>query len=368
MKNILICFGTRPEAIKMAMLCKAFDSQKIQYKLCVTAQHREMLDQVLNFFDLKPDYDLNLMKSNHSLNELSSRILKEMDGIYKSEHFDLVLVHGDTTTSMIVALSAFYSNIHVGHIEAGLRTFDKNSPFPEEINRQLTGRIADYHFAPTIKAKANLIKEGVKLETILVTGNTVIDALEWTMIKLKSRLFASESIKALQDKIDFSKKIILVTGHRRESFGVGFTNICNALKTIANQHSVEIIFPVHLNPQVKNTVFNLLSDISNIHLIDPLDYPSFVWLMSRADLIISDSGGIQEEAPTLGVPVIVTRKTSERAEGLEAGCSYLAGTDIDLICKYAEELLDKQKQEFFENPYGDGKACKRIAKFIISNF
>tara|TARA_R110002020_G_scaffold293535_4_gene509063 strand:- start:17347 stop:18447 length:1101 start_codon:yes stop_codon:yes gene_type:complete len=365
--SILICFGTRPEAIKMAMLCKAFDSYNIKYKLCVTAQHRDMLDQVLNFFQLKPDYDLDLMRPDQSLNSLSARILEGVDSILNNEKFNLVLVHGDTTTAAMVALAAFNNQCKVGHVEAGLRTYNKQNPFPEEVNRQIIGRVADFHFAPTQEAKNNLLQENISENNIIVTGNTVIDALQWTLEKVRTSSFTSAEIKILEEKIDFSKKVILVTGHRRENFGTGLKNVCKSLLQIAEK-DVEIIFPVHLNPQVKNTVFNLLSDISNIHLIDPLDYPSFVWLMSRADLIISDSGGIQEEAPTLGVPVIVTRKTSERAEGLEGGCSYLAGTDIVLIFKYAEELLNKQKQEFFENPYGDGKASKRIIKFIISNF
>ena len=364
--SMLICFGTRPEAIKMALLCKEFEKKQVPFKICVTAQHREMLDQVLNFFQLKPDYDLDLMKPDQSLNNLSARILEGIDSVLNKEKFDLVLVQGDTTTAAMVALAAFNNQCKIGHIEAGLRTYNKQNPFPEEVNRQIISRIADYHFAPTQDAKNNLLQEKISENNILVTGNTVIDALQWTLEQVKSSSFTSVEIKTLKEKIDFRKKVVLVTGHRRENFGSGLENVCKALLRIAEK-DVEIIFPVHLNPEVQKCVSGLLSKKSNIHLTAPLPYPSFVWLMSRANLIISDSGGIQEEAPTLGVPVIVTRKTSEREEGLKAGYSRLAGTNIDLICKYTEEILNKQKQDCIENPYGDGKASKRIVEFIISN-
>jgi len=349
----------------MAPICLALAKEKISFKLCVTAQHREMLDQVLSFFGLIPDYDLDIMQPNQSLNMLSSRILLKMDNIFENEHFDMVLVHGDTTTSSLVALSAFHRNIKVSHVEAGLRTYNKQSPFPEELNRQLTGRLADFHFAPTIKAKENLLKEFVKDSNIIVTGNTVIDALFIALQSIKQG-YTNSSIERLKNKIDFSKKLILVTGHRRESFGQGFENLCDAIKTIAEKNNVEIVYPVHLNPNVQNTVNARLSGDKNIHLIAPLDYPSFVWLMSKSNLIISDSGGIQEEAPSFKIPVLVTRNTTERDEGIIAGCSFLVGTDSKNIIEKAEEILDDSYMLDVKNPYGDGDAAEKIVKFLCN--
>lgn len=361
--KILICFGTRPEAIKMAPIYLALKKNGISFKLCVTAQHREMLDQVLDFFELVPDYDLNLMQPNQGLNEISSRILSEIDIVFNKEKFDLVLVHGDTTTSVLVALAAFHRNIKIMHIEAGLRTYNKQAPFPEEVNRQLSGRLSDFHMAPTIKAQENLLLEGVKEKDILVTGNSVIDALNFTVNKIKNG-FTNATIEKLKIELNFDKNIILVTGHRRENHGHGFINICNALIEIAKK-DVEIVFPVHLNPNVRQIVFDMLKDNLNIHLIEPLDYPSFVWLMQKSKVIISDSGGIQEEAPTFNVPVIVTREVTERSEGIISGHSFLVGTDkIKIIDKTLEILNKTHIKTNKENPYGDGKTSERIVSFI----
>jgi len=362
--KILLCFGTRPEAIKMAPICLELKKRNIPFKLCVTAQHREMLDQVLAFFEIIPDYDLNLMTPNQSLNELSSRILKEVDAVLKRETFDLVLVHGDTTTSTMVALATFHRGIKVGHVEAGLRTYNKLSPFPEELNRQLTGKIADFHFAPTFKAQQNLLNEGVDASSIIVTGNTVIDALYITLNKIQEG-YTNSFIEGLKQKINFSKKIILVTGHRRESFGEGFENICEAILKISCNTNLEIVYPVHLNPNVQDTVYKMLSGKANIHLINPLDYPSFVWLMNKASLIISDSGGIQEEAPSLNVPVLVTRNATERDEGIEEGFSFLVGTDTSKIVSKTMEILNLCcKTNERKNPYGDGNASENIINYL----
>lgn len=380
--KILLCFGTRPEAIKMAplyiALCQSAlrhaqrdnvedNKNSIDVKVCVTAQHREMLDQVLDFFEIVPDYDLDVMQPNQTLNGLSAQILSKMDAVLNDAKPDLVLVHGDTTSSAMVALSAFHRGIKVGHVEAGLRTYNKQSPFPEEMNRQITGRIADFHFAPTLKASLNLLGEGVKINSIVVTGNTVVDALFLTLEKLEQG-FTNETIENLKNNINFDKKVILVTGHRRESFGEGFENICKAILELAKNKELEIIYPVHLNPNVQKTVVEMLSGKANIHLIAPIDYPSFVWLMSKSALIISDSGGIQEEAPSFNIPVLVTRETTERDEGINAGFSYLVGTDIVKIVYRANELLQpKLPREAHQNPYGDGEACEKIVNFIKNN-
>lgn len=363
--KILLCFGTRPEAIKMAPLYHELKKQNVfEVKVCVTAQHRQMLDQVLNFFEIVPDYDLDLMTPNQSLNTLSARVINEVDKVLIEVNPDLVLVHGDTTTSTMVALAAFHRGIKVGHIEAGLRTYNKQAPFPEELNRQITSRIADLHFAPTQKAADNLLQEGVKNTAITVTGNTVVDALYLTLQKIENG-FTTSAIETLKNKIDLTKKIILITGHRRESFGKGFENICKALLEISKNKEITIIYPVHLNPNVQEIVFKMLSGVVNIHLIAPLDYPSFVWLMRKSSLIISDSGGIQEEAPSFNIPVLVTRETTERDEGIKAGFSYLVGTDISkIVCKANELLQSKLKKEARPNPYGDGKACEKIVNFI----
>jgi UDP-N-acetylglucosamine 2-epimerase (non-hydrolysing) len=332
--------------------------------VCVTAQHREMLDQVLDFFEMVPDYDLDVMQPNQTLNGLSTQILAKMDAVLIAAKPDLVLVHGDTTTSTLGALAAFHLGIKVGHVEAGLRTLNKQAPFPEELNRQLTSRIADFHFVPTQKAAENLLNEGLKNADIVVTGNTVVDALYFTLQKIENG-FTTTAIETLKNNIDFNKKIILITGHRRESFGEGFENLCKALIDIAKNKEVELVYPVHLNPNVRKTVFGMLSEIKNIHLIEPLDYPSFVWLMRKSSLIISDSGGIQEEAPSFKIPVLVTRETTERDEGISDGFSYLVGTNTAKIVKTANELLNlKTPRLINSNPYGDGKASERIVNFI----
>ncbi|WP_339661500.1 non-hydrolyzing UDP-N-acetylglucosamine 2-epimerase [Croceibacter atlanticus] len=369
-KKILICFGTRPEAIKMCSLVHLLKKSDFDCKVCVTAQHREMLDQVLEFFEIVPDFDLNIMKPNQSLNQLSGNIFLNLENVLSSFNPDLVLVHGDTTTSSIVAWAAFNHRIRVGHVEAGLRTFDKKNPFPEELNRQITGRIADFHFAPTTASQRNLIKENIKEQNILVTGNTVIDSLLWTKSKLDNG-FTNKNIKELKNLINPSKKTILVTSHRRENFGQGFIDICHALREIAKDENVEIIFPVHLNPNVRKPIFELLSHNSNIHLIEPLDYPSFVWLMKQSYFIITDSGGIQEEAPSLGKPVLVMRETTERPEAVKANTVVLLGTNTNKIVNFARILLEdksaykKMAQSY--NPYGDGHANKKIIKYLNIN-
>ncbi len=362
--KVLLCFGTRPEAIKMAPLYHELKkAKKLKVTVCVTAQHRQMLDQVLSFFEIKPNYDLNLMKPNQTLNGLSSDILLEMDKVFLAEKPDLVLVHGDTTTSIMVALAAFHRCIKVGHIEAGLRTFNKHIPFPEEMNRQLTGKLADYHFAPTLLAQQNLEKEFVDKDNILVTGNTVIDALLWTKSKLESGYLTPQIQNFFTLK---RKKIVLVTGHRRESFGQGYINFCEALIEISKEENVHIVFPVHLNPNVQKPVKRLLGKIENILLLEPVEYPVMVWLIQNCTLIISDSGGIQEEAPTFNKPILVTRDVSERPEGVEKGFSKLVGTQKHLIVENAKYLLENGFETQSKNPYGDGKASKRIVDFLLN--
>lgn len=367
-KNLIV-FGTRPEAIKMAPLVKEFKKNNIDFetRVCVTAQHREMLDQVLDFFEITPDYDLDLMKPNQNLYTLTANIIVELKSVLEDFKPDYVYVHGDTTTTMAASIASFYSGAKVCHVEAGLRTHDKRSPFPEEINRQVTGRIADYHFAPTEKSKHNLLNEGVSEENILVTGNTVIDALLESSSIVSS--IDNSEIKYLNEIVDADKKLILVTGHRRENHGQGFINICEALKEIASKNSdVQIIYPVHLNPNVTKPVYDILSGVNNIMLIEPLAYPAFVWLMNKAYIIITDSGGVQEEAPSLGKPVLVMRDTTERPEAVEAGTVILVGTDADKIISECFNLLDNthvyQKMSELHNPYGDGKACERIVNFV----
>ena len=368
MKKNLIVFGTRPEAIKMAPLVKAFKTHNnFDTRVCVTAQHREMLDQVLDFFEITPDYDLDLMKPNQNLYTLTADIITGLKPILEDFKPDYVYVHGDTTTTMASSIAAFYSGAKVCHVEAGLRTHNKRSPFPEEINRQVAGRICDYHFAPTAQSKQNLLAENVKEEDILVTGNTVIDALLDSSERVTS--LQNDEISALKEMVDPAKKLILVTGHRRENHGQGFINICEALKEIAVTHSeVQIIYPVHLNPNVQKPVHEILSGIENIKLIDPLAYPAFVWLMNQAYMIITDSGGVQEEAPSLGKPVLVMRDTTERPEAVDAGTVILVGTDKHKIVEEANSLLTNtsryQSMSELHNPYGDGKACMRITEFI----
>lgn len=368
MKKNLIIFGTRPEAIKMAPLIKEFKKYKeFETKVCVTAQHREMLDQVLDFFDIIPDYDLNLMKANQNLYSLTADIITELKPVLDEFSPDYVYVHGDTSTSTIAALAGFYAGAKICHIEAGLRTNNKWSPFPEEMNRQLTGRLADYHFAPTKQSYENLISENIAAENIIITGNTVIDALIESAEKVQH--LRNDEIDFLKSIVDRGKKMILVTGHRRENHGQGFINICEALKELALQNKdVQIIYPVHLNPNVKNVVYDILSEISNVYLIDPLSYPAFVWLMTQSYMIITDSGGVQEEAPSLGKPVLVMRDTTERPEAVAAGTVILVGTNKDSIVKEANNILsDKKKYESMStlhNPYGAGNASKKIVDFI----
>ncbi|SHE88165.1 UDP-N-Acetylglucosamine 2-epimerase [Psychroflexus salarius] len=363
--KILICFGTRPEAIKMAPLVKRCkENQAVETLVCVTAQHREMLDQVLDFFQIIPDIDLNLMQANQTLNQLSARIISTIDEVLLKEQPDWVLVHGDTTTSSMVALAAFHRGIRVGHVEAGLRTYNKYSPFPEEINRQLTGRIANAHFAPTQKAYDCLINEGVKKEECIITGNTVVDALQWGLNITKHN--EPKELEQILNKIEIGQKIILVTGHRRENFGDGFIQLCKALAQLAKRSDVEILYPVHLNPNVKDVVQQGLGNLPNIHLIAPVSYPVMIGLLKACDLIISDSGGIQEEAPSLGKMVLVTRATSERMEGIEQGFAELVGTDAPKIISKATQYLDQPKTLSKEqNPYGAGKAAEQILNFLL---
>jgi UDP-N-acetylglucosamine 2-epimerase (non-hydrolysing) len=349
----------------MAPLYHEFKKNNFDVKVVVTAQHRQMLDQVLDFFEITPDFDLNLMQPNQSLNKLSGRIISEIDAVFKSEMPDLVLVHGDTTTSTIVALAAFHLGIKVAHVEAGLRTYDKKAPFPEEINRQITSKIADFHFTPTQQASDNLINEQIPESIIFQTGNTIIDALFWTVQKIQQTNYKNDEIAHLKKLIPKKKKIILVTGHRRENFGDGFLNLCEALLQIAKRDDVIMIYPVHLNPNVKDIVYELLSNNQNILLINPIAYPAFVWLMQQSFLILSDSGGIQEEAPSLGKPVLVTRTVSERPEGLLAGFSKLVGTDKEKIILEVKCILDNF--EGFKNsinPYGNGDSSKKIVDII----
>jgi UDP-N-acetylglucosamine 2-epimerase (non-hydrolysing) len=367
MKKVLIVFGTRPEAIKMAPVVKEFkESNSFETKVCVTAQHREMLDQVLEFFNITPDFDLNLMKPNQNLYSLTGEIINGMKSVLEEFEPDFVFVHGDTTTTMAASIAGFYSGAKVCHVEAGLRTFNKYAPFPEEINRSITGRIADFHFAPTEQSKQNLLNENIAEEEVLVTGNTVIDALLFGVKKVKS--IDNKQIEMLKNLIKTDKDLILVTGHRRENHGEGFLNICKALKEIAVQNDVQIIYPVHLNPNVQKPVNEILSDVENIDLIAPLPYEAFLWLMEKSKLIITDSGGVQEEAPSLGKPVLVMRETTERPEAVDAGTVILVGTNVERIVREANALLqDAEKYENMSklhNPYGDGMASKRIVEFL----
>ncbi|PJI50996.1 MAG: UDP-N-acetylglucosamine 2-epimerase (non-hydrolyzing) [Pseudomonas sp.] len=362
----LCIFGTRPEAIKMAPLALALaDDESFDAKVCVTGQHREMLDQVLDLFEIKPDFDLNIMKPGQDLTDITTAILQGMKHIFNSYKPDVVLVHGDTATTFAASLACYYQQIPVAHIEAGLRTGNLYSPWPEEANRKLTGALADLHFAPTSTSKNNLEREGIASESIIVTGNTVIDAL----LDVVARLDRDTELQAQAAKpfkhLDLNRKFILVTGHRRESFGDGFERICQALMEVAQQHpEIDIIYPVHLNPNVREPVNRLLVGIPNIHLIEPLDYLPFVYLMSRAHIILTDSGGIQEEAPSLGKPVLVMRDTTERPEAVTAGTVKLVGTDTTNIVRALNILLTDpnayRAMSFAHNPYGDGNACSRV--------
>ena len=372
-KKILTVFGTRPEAIKMAPLVHALAvDNRFDSKVCVTAQHREMLDQVLDLFEIEPDFDLNIMKAGQTLNDVTTSILVGLKPVLDSFKPDVVLVHGDTATTFAAALAAYYQQIKVGHVEAGLRTGNIYSPWPEEANRKLTSAITNYHFAPTAGAKENLLKEGVAESDITVTGNTVIDALFWVRKKLQEDKSLAVSLAAKFDFLDPDKKLILVTGHRRESFGGGFKRICEALRQIATIHpQAQILYPVHLNPNVQEPVNRLLNDLDNIFLIEPQQYLPFCYLMDRSTIILTDSGGIQEEAPSLGKPVLVMRDTTERPEAIDSGTVRLVGTDIELIVRQVEMLLSDSKEyklmSFAHNPYGDGLACFRILDFLASS-
>ncbi|WP_072546132.1 non-hydrolyzing UDP-N-acetylglucosamine 2-epimerase [Mediterranea massiliensis] len=382
MKKILLVFGTRPEAIKMAPLVKEFQKypERFDTIVCVTGQHREMLDQVLHIFAIKPDYDLNIMKQGQDLYDVTARVLTGMRDVLKEAQPDVVLVHGDTTTSTAAALAAFYQQIPVGHVEAGLRTHNIYSPWPEEMNRQITGRIATYHFAPTPLSRQNLLAEGVKEDQIAVTGNTVIDALYMVVDKIKRDKALDAELEALLKNAGYDvnrlangKKLVLITGHRRENFGDGFIHMCTAIKDLTKKHpDVDFVYPMHLNPNVRKPIHEVfgedLSNLGNMFFIEPLEYLSFVYLMEKSTIVLTDSGGIQEEAPGLGKPVLVMRDTTERPEALEAGTVKLVGTDYDKIVQEVSELLDNQncydQMSKAINPYGDGLACSRIVTMI----
>lgn len=382
MKTVMLVFGTRPEAIKMAPLVKEFQKYPETFKtvVCVTGQHRQMLDQVLKLFEITPDYDLNIMKEGQDLYDVTARVLTGLRDVLKEAQPDVVLVHGDTTTSTAAALAAFYQQIPVGHVEAGLRTHNIYSPWPEEMNRQITGRIATYNFAPTPLSKANLLREAVAEESITVTGNTVIDALYWVVDKIKEDKVLNDELKGLLatagydvTRLDGGKKLVLITGHRRENFGDGFINMCTAIKDLTLKYpDVDFVYPMHLNPNVRKPIHEVfgedLNGLGNMFFIEPLEYLSFVYLMEKSNIVLTDSGGIQEEAPGLGKPVLVMRDTTERPEALEAGTVKLVGTDYDKIVSEVSLLLDDQ--EHYDamskavNPYGDGLACGRIVETL----
>ncbi|WP_432723599.1 UDP-N-acetylglucosamine 2-epimerase (non-hydrolyzing) [Jeongeupia wiesaeckerbachi] len=370
--RILVVFGTRPEAIKMAPLVQQLSTDtRFEVRICVTAQHRQMLDQVLDLFEITPDFDLDLMKPDQGLTDITNRVLIGLRDVFNAWKPNMVLVHGDTTTTMAASIAAFYQRIPVGHVEAGLRTGNIYSPWPEEMNRKIAGAISAIHFSPTSTSQENLLREGVAAESIHVTGNTVIDAL----LKINQKLNSNESLTIEMRKhfpfLDAGKKLILVTGHRRENFGQGFENLCRALANIAQRPDVQIVYPVHLNPNVQEPVNRILSGIENIHLIAPQDYLPFVYLMSQSYIILTDSGGVQEEAPSLGKPVLVMRDTTERPEAVEAGTVKLVGTHSDTIENEVNNLLDESvfydAMALAHNPYGDGKASERIADIIFQN-
>src|SRR5690554_413682 len=368
----LCVFGTRPEAIKMAPLALSLAAdERIDAKVCVTGQHREMLDQVLELFELKPDYDLNVMKAGQDLTDVTTGILPGLKAVLNETKPDIVLVHGDTATTFAATLAAYYQQIPVGHVEAGLRTGNIYSPWPEEGNRKLTGTLTTLHFAPTATSKNNLLNEGIRESDIEVTGNTVIDALLKVVAKLDSNQRLQQKFEEQFSFLNAEKKLILVTGHRRESFGRGFERICQALAATAKAHpDTEILYPVHLNPNVREPVNRLLQGVNNIHLIEPLDYLPFVYLMNRAHIILTDSGGIQEEAPSLGKPVLVMRDTTERPEAVEAGTVKLVGTEVNSICATLNSLLSDaqayKRMSRAHNPYGDGQACARIRESLLN--
>ena len=382
MKKIMLVFGTRPEAIKMAPLVKEFQKYPEYFEtiVCVTGQHREMLDQVLHLFEIQPDYDLNIMKQGQDLYDVTARVLVGMRDVLKEVKPDVVLVHGDTTTSTTAALAAFYQQIQVGHVEAGLRTHNIYSPWPEEMNRLITGRIATYHFSPTELSRQNLLKENVSDAAITVTGNSVIDALYWVVDKIKNDVSLESDLRNLLieagydvNRLKDGKKLVLITGHRRENFGDGFINMCTAIKDLTQKYpEVDFVYPMHLNPNVRKPIHEVfgedLSDLGNMFFIEPLEYLSFVYLMEKSTIVLTDSGGIQEEAPGLGKPVLVMRDTTERPEALEAGTVKLVGTDYTKIMTEVSALLDNP--DYYDtmskavNPYGDGLACKRIIEIF----
>lgn len=380
MKKIMLVFGTRPEAIKMAPLVKEFQKHPDTFQtiVCVTGQHREMLDQVLNIFDIRPDFDLNIMKQGQDLYDVTARVLTGMRDVLREAQPDVVLVHGDTTTSTAAALAAFYQQIPVGHVEAGLRTHNILSPWPEEMNRQITGRIASYHFAPTALSRQNLLQENVDDANITVTGNTVIDALYWVVDRIKNdRSLDTELEEVLRsagydvNRLADGRPLVLITGHRRENFGDGFINMCTAIKQLTERYpNVDFVYPMHLNPNVRRPIHEVfgddLSNLGNMHFIEPLEYLSFVYLMEKSTIVLTDSGGIQEEAPGLGKPVLVMRDTTERPEALEAGTVKLVGTDREKIINEVSTLLDNAaayaRMSQAVNPYGDGLACSRIVE------
>ena len=381
----MLVFGTRPEAIKMAPLVKAFEQRKDEFQtiVCVTGQHREMLDQVLQIFEITPDYDLNIMKQGQDLYDVTARVLLGMRDVLKEAQPDVVLVHGDTTTSTAAALAAFYQQIPVGHVEAGLRTHNIYSPWPEEMNRQITGRITTYNFSPTPLSRENLLKENVAEEKIIVTGNTVIDALYWVVNNIKEDATLQSSLADVLKRsgydvarLDGGKKLVLITGHRRENFGDGFISMCRAIQTLTRRYpDVDFVYPMHLNPNVRKPIHEVfgedLSQLGNMFFIEPLEYLSFVYLMEKATIVLTDSGGIQEEAPGLGKPVLVMRDTTERPEALDAGTVKLVGTDFDKIVNSVSELLDDEeaylRMSQAVNPYGDGKACPRIVAHLADH-
>ncbi len=376
--KVIAIFGTRPEAIKMATLCHEINNAEgFDLKICVTGQHREMLDQVLDLFDIVPDIDLDLMKKDQDLSDITSSILLKVKSVLIKHKPDLVLVHGDTTTTFASALAAFYQNIKVGHVEAGLRTYNMNAPYPEEFNRQIVSKVSELHFAPTEISRSNLINEGHKIENIFVTGNTVIDSLFWILNRIdKSENRKEDLIKKINNILNFdweNTKFILITAHRRENFGEGFTKICNAIGDLASKFaSIHFIYPVHLNPNVQDPVLERLSNIENIHLIDPLEYEPFLYLIKNSFLILTDSGGIQEEAPSLGKPVLVMREVTERPEALDAGTIKLVGSSSDLIVKEVTNLVENKneytKMSLAHNPFGDGKASLKIIDAIRKYF
>ncbi|MBK5944775.1 UDP-N-acetylglucosamine 2-epimerase (non-hydrolyzing) [Halorhodospira halophila] len=368
--RILTVFGTRPEGIKLAPVIRALQSSpEITGKVCVTGQHREMLDQVLALFGIAPDHDLGVMKPGQDLTGVTTEILAGLRGVLEEEAPDFVLVHGDTTTTFAASLAAYYQQIPVGHVEAGLRTGNRYAPWPEEMNRRLTGALAELHFAPTDRARDNLLREGIAAEQIAVTGNTVVDALLTVVGRLEQEPQLRADAEQQFDFLDPSRRLIVVTGHRRESFGEGFRNLCEALRRIADRDDVEIVYPVHLNPNVQQPVRETLADHPRVHLLEPMDYLPFVALLNRAELIITDSGGIQEEAPSLGKPVLVTRETTERPEAVSAGTVRLVGTDVERIVGETTQLLDDparyRDMARAHNPYGDGKATERIVERLL---